>query len=244
MRDEINYEEIDELCIPMVKYFNSIGLTTKFSCQGHDNEVKNVFDIMFEDYITDEAMIEFLELYSSKYDHSPFLGGFYKWYRKLDGKIASNWMYSVSYGTPEINQSYAEYDLKIMQTKRIKMNLYHRKVFWLDIFNIQINQLLSMPYVLSKHVVDHLQAPNRSHNITMEELSTAINIIVNKRVRAFECGVENGQVLKFATRVKLKDKDVSIVFAKSDDVLLITTYWVNQSTDLHRTLDKSKYQTN
>jgi hypothetical protein len=83
--------EIDDKCVPLIEYFNSVGLDTKFCCEGH--KVGQNFYIMFEDYITDEQMMGFLEKYSNRYDHSPFCGLFVKWYRKMDGEIKSNWMY-------------------------------------------------------------------------------------------------------------------------------------------------------
>lgn len=83
--------EIDELCIPLVEFFNSVKLHTKFCCEGHKDSEN--FHIMFEDCVGDDAIIEFIESYSNKYDHTPFLGRFYKWYRKMSGKIVSNWMY-------------------------------------------------------------------------------------------------------------------------------------------------------
>ncbi|QDY27049.1 hypothetical protein [Clostridium botulinum] len=86
--------EIDDKCVPLVKYFNEIGLDTKYCCQGH-NDYEN-FNIMFEEYITDEQMINFISEYSTKHKHSPFLGKFVKWYRKMSGEIVCNWMYIVN----------------------------------------------------------------------------------------------------------------------------------------------------
>lgn len=83
--------EIDKLCVPLVKFFNEIGLHTKFCCEGH--KPNESFMIMFEDYMDDATMVKFIESYSNKHDHTPFLGRFDKWYRKMNGDIVSSWMY-------------------------------------------------------------------------------------------------------------------------------------------------------
>ena len=114
----INYEEIDVECREMVKFFNENELITKFSCQGHNNKDQNQFYIMFSNYIADEDISKFIGKYSDKYNHSPFIGKFVKWIRKMDGDIVRNWMYSVSYGDYEVNQKYAKFDLETM--KRVK----------------------------------------------------------------------------------------------------------------------------
>ena len=67
---------IDKDCVDLVKYFNNIGLDTKYSCSGHGEDT---FEIVFEDYITDEQMEGFISKYRNKYNHSLFLGKFSKW---------------------------------------------------------------------------------------------------------------------------------------------------------------------
>ena len=83
--------EIDDNCVQLVKYFNSIGLDTKFCCEGHNTWED--YNIMFEDYITDDIIFSFIEKYSNCYDHTPFCGKFVKWARKMSGDIVTNWMY-------------------------------------------------------------------------------------------------------------------------------------------------------
>lgn len=113
MSEDINYEEIDELCIPMVKYFNSIGLKTQFSCQGHEGRYSS-FDIIFDRCVTDDMICEFLEKHSNQYNHTPFMGRFLKWMRKIDGVMSSNWSYFISYPYCKTNQLYAKMDLEKM----------------------------------------------------------------------------------------------------------------------------------
>ena len=112
---DINYAELDTLCIPMVKYFNSIGLITEYSCQGHNNKLQNKFEIIFNKEVTDDQIIEFLSKYSVKYEQSPFIGYFYKWIRMIEHNvILRNWIYVVDYGNYCCNQKYAKEDLLMM----------------------------------------------------------------------------------------------------------------------------------
>lgn len=122
--------------------------------------------------------------------------------------------------------------------------LYHRKVYWENSFNTQIVNLLSKPHKYSTHVLERLYEANKSHNVSVNELEYAINIIKSKYVRAFECEINNDVVIKFVTRVKLDNKDISVVFLDIGNELLIKSYWINSENDKHITLDKSKYQTN
>lgn len=110
----INYDEIDEKCIPMVRFFNDIGLKTKFSCQGHDDLANNSFYVMFDESIGSSDIMDFLLRFENNYTHSPFAGRFFKWMRKMNGAIVSNWEYRVSYGQSLTNQVMAKLDLDIM----------------------------------------------------------------------------------------------------------------------------------
>jgi hypothetical protein len=85
------YVKIDKGCVSLVKLFNNKGLNTQFCCEGHKPEDK--FYVIFENYVEDTIIINFIELHSKKYNFTPFLGGFYKWYRKVDKDIISNWIY-------------------------------------------------------------------------------------------------------------------------------------------------------
>lgn len=111
----INYDEIDEKCRPMVKLFNDIGLTTKFSCQGHNNILQNSFQIIFADYIGDKDIIDFLDKFQNAYTHSPFQGKFLKWMRKMNGEIVTNWTYEISYGNYKTNIKLAKIDYDLIK---------------------------------------------------------------------------------------------------------------------------------
>ena len=89
----INYsDDMDKECIPLCNLFNSIGLTTQFSCCGHG---ESPFQIIFDDNVTDKQIYDFIDILSQERDHTPIVGAFLKWTRKVDGKISSNWTYQV-----------------------------------------------------------------------------------------------------------------------------------------------------
>ena len=84
-------DDMDVECIPLCDVFNSCGLTTKFSCCGHG---KSNFDVIFDDDVSMLQMEEFISRFENQYTHSPFLGKFVMWMRKMSGKIVRNWMYT------------------------------------------------------------------------------------------------------------------------------------------------------
>ena len=115
--DKIDYSQIEEKCIPLVKFFNSIGLKTKYCCEGHEHSPNSKFFIIFDKSISDEKFINFIEKFSNKYNHSPFRGSFSKWYRKTSGKIVYNWQYTVTFDNYELNQSFAKIDYELFISK-------------------------------------------------------------------------------------------------------------------------------
>lgn len=59
---EIHYElpdDIDDYVVPMVIYFNLIGLPTVMSCEGHDNTYMSMFWIEFDQSVTEEDIVNF-----------------------------------------------------------------------------------------------------------------------------------------------------------------------------------------
>lgn len=59
--NDINYNELDPLVIPMVEYFNEQGLTTCMSCQGHNKTNMSMFWIQFDKSVTSEDIQEFMK---------------------------------------------------------------------------------------------------------------------------------------------------------------------------------------
>ena len=62
--------ELDQEVIPMVEYFNSVGLPTYMSCQGHNDTNMSMFWISFEKSVTIEDLVAF------ERKHTRWAGGF------------------------------------------------------------------------------------------------------------------------------------------------------------------------
>lgn len=86
-------EDMDSECIQLCDLFNSLGLTTKYSCCGHNEQE---FYVVFQDEINETIIKEFLQYISLHKKHTPLVGGLKYWLRKVDGKIKGNWEYVVS----------------------------------------------------------------------------------------------------------------------------------------------------
>ena len=108
-------KDMDESCIPMCDFFNTIGLKTQFSCCGHNVDE---FQIIFADDVKQDVITRFIEKISDKHDHTPLVGSFSMWMRKRDNKMACNWVYSIPNRTlmapPAI---YADMDLDTIITR-------------------------------------------------------------------------------------------------------------------------------
>ena len=59
----MNCSDYDPLVIPMVEYFNSHGLKTIMSCQGHNQTNMSMFWIGFDKSVTEEDIIKFQRAY-------------------------------------------------------------------------------------------------------------------------------------------------------------------------------------
>lgn len=72
-KTEEKWKEIglDELCIPIVQYFNRKGLKTDMCCQGHNKTNMSMFWISFDEFINELDIINFMEKHLSKY--GPFI---------------------------------------------------------------------------------------------------------------------------------------------------------------------------
>lgn len=112
---EINYDEIDKLCIPLVKLFNKIGLRTKFSCQGHD-EFDRTFYIMFHESVKDAQIYRLNKLCAKKrikemkyYGDFWNYGKFLKWVRYTErGYRMTNWIYQIDFPDYKYNHEVAK----------------------------------------------------------------------------------------------------------------------------------------
>ena len=90
--------KIDIGCVPMIELLNSIGLDTKYCCQG-DIEKNYPYYIMFEDYVTDEQIADLVGKCIGEEGEELIYGKFYKWCRNVGGKgVKLNWMYEITLG--------------------------------------------------------------------------------------------------------------------------------------------------
>lgn len=104
-----NYpDNMDIECIALCDLFNTIGLETEYSCCGHG---KHEFMILFSDMVSTSDIDKFLMKLKNKYNHTPLLGRFIMWSRKIDGVIKHTWMYTV----PTIKWANNDYEVIVSQ---------------------------------------------------------------------------------------------------------------------------------
>ena len=104
-------EDMDEECIPLCDFFNSIGLETTYSCCGHDI---GPFWIMFSTKITEGDIRNVLDKCTNKYGDLPICGYFIRWLRKNSNQFVDNWAYMIptsKYSTYTTPIGLAQYDL-------------------------------------------------------------------------------------------------------------------------------------
>lgn len=112
---------------------------------------------------------------------------------------------------------------------------------------------------LSLHVGEHCDeedrrrsgepsVADRSHAFVRSELAEAISRMAEKPMKPFEVEATlihgRWQVTKYAVRLGLrKGTDITVVIRPKygDTVAFVATAWLNDSDDLHSTLDRSKY---
>lgn len=64
-----NYIEskLDPEVIPLIRYFNQVGLPTRMSCQGHNTTNMSMFWIEFDKSVTSEDIINFQRKHTNKH---------------------------------------------------------------------------------------------------------------------------------------------------------------------------------
>lgn len=85
-------KDIDEDCIPICIFFNTIGLKTTYSCCGHH---KNFFRIVFSDEVTTENIVNFIKNYNLHCGEYKLIGQFAMWTRQVGDDIKYNWTYTI-----------------------------------------------------------------------------------------------------------------------------------------------------
>lgn len=68
--------KMDEHVIPLVKYFNSHGLKTEMSCEGHNKTNMSMFWISFTNSIQEQDIINFQKKHINKYGNFCSCGRF------------------------------------------------------------------------------------------------------------------------------------------------------------------------
>lgn len=76
----MDYTDFDPLVVPMVEYFNSHGLKTVMSCQGHNNTDMSMFWISFDKSVTEEDIIKFQQEHLDIYGNFCIFGRMNKRY--------------------------------------------------------------------------------------------------------------------------------------------------------------------
>ena len=116
--------------------------------------------------------------------------------------------------------------------------LYHREIKWLDTFDKQSYKLIQGDLRLSNHLWEHLSTKDKKHDIEVTRLYLIVKELQKNPIEPFEVEIKDDKVVKCVVRAKYDDtKDISIVFREWG----IVTCWVNSNSDLHYSLDRSKY---
>lgn len=102
MESKVDYRKmgLDPLVIPMVEFFNSRGLKTYMSCQGHESLRQSLFWIEFDKSVTEDAIVEFMWNHRTRFDTTEapekYRGkiGYDRWFIS-NGRIAERIMVGV-----------------------------------------------------------------------------------------------------------------------------------------------------
>lgn len=120
--------------------------------------------------------------------------------------------------------------------------LYHRDVFWNKDFDTTCAAFVHQPYILSRHIKERINTPDKSHDLTEDMITYGINKLRRNFETPFEVEVCRGKIIKFVSRVRLnQDQDICIVFAVNEGYNKIKTAYLNRCGDSHTTLDANKY---
>lgn len=85
---------LDEGVIPLVEYFNSVGLTTEMSCEGHSQPSMSMFWISFTPDITQEDITNWMEYHLNEWGHFTSCGRFVQRFYIVDGgRLVTSYQY-------------------------------------------------------------------------------------------------------------------------------------------------------
>ena len=120
------------------------------------------------------------------------------------------------------------------------MSLYHRDIYWESWFDKGARKLVKSDFILSKHLIEHLNNQDDKHKIDVGKLYSIINTLRHTNpLEPFEVEVKDNKVVKCVVRTRYDDnKDICIVFRYG----IIITAYLDDINDNHETLDYSKYE--
>ena len=120
------------------------------------------------------------------------------------------------------------------------MSSYHRDIYWESWFDKGARKLVKSDFILSKHLIEHLNDQDDKHKIDVGKLYSIINTLRHTNpLEPFEVEVKDNKVVKCVVRTRYDDnKDICIVFRYG----IIITAYLDDINDNHETLDYSKYE--
>ncbi len=109
MSTEIDYSKLDPKCVEMVKFFNSHGLPTDMSCQGHDTTEQSLYWISFDETVHTMEVVTFQSHYLNERGNFCAHGHFCKrLYLATEGELercgrkgTAYWCWEYVVGSPE-----------------------------------------------------------------------------------------------------------------------------------------------
>lgn len=125
-------------------------------------------------------------------------------------------------------------------TKDNQEKLYHREVFWLDVFDQQATDLIKDKELqYSLHLEENFILPtNDKHYINKRKLYHILNNFNTNAIKPFEVLVYNNKAVKAVVRTEYDEtRDISIVLRNGR----VVTAWLNNKNDIHKNLNNSKY---
>lgn len=93
---------MDEKVIPLVEFFNQRGLKTYMSCEGHNKTNMSMFWISFDDSITEEDLIHFMNNHQFENRHGKYFASCGRFAQRIYPSpkgIVKTWNYFAA--TPE-----------------------------------------------------------------------------------------------------------------------------------------------
>jgi len=125
--------------------------------------------------------------------------------------------------------------------------LFHKDVFIPSNIQEQCKLLQKdmKHYVFSKHFLTHLkEKEDYKHNYLVHIVHKCLKSLVNAPQEAFEIEFKEDRITKYCCRIPYSRKnDLVVVIRQSALHNLVVTAWLNRKNDIHKSLNKDKYNT-